>query len=111
MPVKNNNAFHGGFIMSRLLTFFEYSASKKGMSAMELRRKLGIPGYKTAWLLMQKIRRAMASSGKWLLTTMVEVDETYIGGYREGRRGRGAEGKPLSPLPLKPTVPPWDVHT
>ena len=44
---------------------------------------------------MQKIRTAMASSGKFLLTRMVEVDETYIGGHREGPRGRGAKDKTL----------------
>ena len=71
------------------------ATSKKGLSAMELHRKVGINGYKTAWLLMQKIRSAMASSGKFLLTRMVEVDETYIGGHREGPRGRGAEDKTL----------------
>lgn len=38
------------------------ATSKKGLSAMELRRKLGIQGYKTAWLLMQKIRFAPESS-------------------------------------------------
>lgn len=69
------------------------ATSKKGFSAMELRRKLGIRGYKTAWLLMQKIRTAMASSGTLQLTRMVEVDETYIGGHREGPRGRGAKDK------------------
>jgi transposase-like protein len=69
------------------------ATSKKSLSAMELRRKLGIRGYKTAWLLMQKIRSAMASSGNFLLTRMVEVDETYIGGHREGPRGRGANDK------------------
>ena len=69
--------------------------SKKGLSAMELRRKLGIKGYKTAWLLMHKIRTAMASSGKFPLNRMVEVDETYIGGRREGSRGRGAADKTL----------------
>lgn len=71
------------------------STSKKGFSAMEFQRKLGLNGYKTAWLLMQKIRTAMASSGKSLLSRMVEVDETYIGGHCEGPRGRGAQGKTL----------------
>ena len=71
------------------------ATSKKGLSAMELRRKVGIKGYKTAWLLMHKIRLSMASSGKFLLTNKVEVDETYIGGHREGPRGRGAEDKTL----------------
>ena len=71
------------------------ATSKKGLSAMELRRKVGIKGYKTAWLLMHKIRLSMSSSGKFLLTHKVEVDETYIGGHREGSRGRGAEDKTL----------------
>ena len=77
------------------LAVYLIATSKKGLSAMELRRKLGINGYKAAWLLMQKIRTAMASSGKFLLTRMVEVDEIYIGGHREGPRGRGAKDKTL----------------
>ena len=51
--------------------------------------------YKTAWLLMHKNPTAMASSGKFFLNRMVEVDETYIGGRREGSRGRGAADKTL----------------
>jgi len=77
------------------LAVYLIATSKKGLSAMELRRKVGINGYKTAWLLMQKIRKAMASSGKFPLEHVVEVDETYIGGHREGPRGRGAEDKTL----------------
>ena len=77
------------------------ATSKKSLSAMELRRKLGIHGYKTAWLLMQKIRSAMVSSGKFLLTRMVEVDETYIGGHREGPRGCGAKDKTLVALAVE----------
>lgn len=77
------------------LAVYLIATSKKGLSAMELRRKLGIKGYKTAWLLMHKIRTAMSSSGKFLLNRMVEVDETYIGGHREGSRGRGAADKTL----------------
>jgi transposase-like protein len=77
------------------LAVYLIATSKKGLSAMELRRKVGINGYKTAWLLMQKIRKAMASSGKFPLEHMGEVDETYIGGHREGPRGRGADDKTL----------------
>ena len=77
------------------MSVYLIATSKKGLSAMELRRKVGIKGYKTAWLLMHKIRLSMASSGKFLLTSKVEVDETYIGGHREGPRGRGAEDKTL----------------
>jgi transposase-like protein len=71
------------------------STSKKGLSAMELQRKLGFRSYRTAWTLLQKIRLAMASSRSFPLTGSVEVDETYIGGRRPGKRGRGAEGKAL----------------
>jgi len=69
------------------------STSKKGLSAMELQRKLGFKSYRTAWTLLQKIRSAMASSQRFPLTKAVEVDETYIGGRRPGKRGRGAEDK------------------
>jgi len=69
------------------------ATSKKGMSAMELKRKLGIKSYQTAWLLLHKIRSAMASSQMFPLTGDAEADETYVGGRRPGRRGRGAEGK------------------
>ena len=95
--VTAGTAFHKSHQPLRVLFMAVYliATSKKGLSAMELRRKLGINGYKTAWLLMQKIRTAMASSGKFLLTRMVEVDETYIGGHREGPRGRGAKDKTL----------------
>ena len=37
----------------------------------------------------------MASSQSFPLTGSVEVDETYIGGRRPGKRDRGAEGKAL----------------
>jgi len=95
--VTAGTVFHKSHQPLRVLFMAVYliATSKKGLSAMELRRKLGINGYKTAWLLMQKIRTAMASSGKFLLTRMVEVDETYIGGHREGPRGRGAKDKTL----------------
>jgi len=69
------------------------STSKKGLSAMELKRKLGIRSYQTAWLLLHKIRSAMASSQMFPLTGDAEADETFVGGRRPGKRGRGAEGK------------------
>jgi transposase-like protein len=57
-------------------------ASKKGMSARQLHRMLGVT-YKSAWFMAHRIRYAMTQeplSSK--LTGTIEVDETYIGGKR-----------------------------
>jgi len=74
---------------------FLVATSKKGISALELQRKLGINCYKTSWLLLHKIREAMVSSGNFPLKNLVEADETYVGGAAEGKAGRGAQGKSL----------------
>ena len=66
---------------------------KRGISAKQLQRDLGLPGYETAWNILQKLRAAMVSPDRSKLTGRVEVDESYIGGPQEGKRGRGAEGK------------------
>ena len=51
---------------------------KKGISAKELQRKLGV-SYQTAWTLAHKIRIAMKSSGKYPINNEVEFDETCLG--------------------------------
>jgi len=63
--------------------------SRKGMSANQIKRTLGI-SYKTAWYLCQRIRSAMKEAHPELLTGTVEIDETYVGGVQHGKRGRGA---------------------
>ncbi len=74
-------------------------SSKKGVSALQLQRNLGLGSYKTAWFMAHRIRYAMQPNGRPPLYGTVEVDETYIGGKRPGKRGRGAEGKtPVVPL-------------
>jgi transposase-like protein len=59
--------------------------AKKGMSAMQIKRTLGI-AYKTAWYLCHRIRAAMASTEKQMLHGTVEMDETYIGGIQRGHQ-------------------------
>ena len=68
---------------------------KHGISALGLQRALGIGSYHTAWEWMYRLRHAMVRPGRDRISGIVEVDETYIGGKRTGKRGRGAEGKLL----------------
>jgi len=68
---------------------------KSGVSALGLQRALGLGSYRTAWAWLHKLRRAMVRPGRDRLSGTVEVDETYVGGERPGKRGRGAAGKVL----------------
>jgi transposase-like protein len=65
--------------------------ARKGMSANQLKRTIGV-SYKTAWYLCHRIRAAMATAERPLLSGTVELDETYVGGReRGGKRGRGTD--------------------
>ncbi|MGA2893131.1 MAG: IS1595 family transposase [Xanthobacteraceae bacterium] len=78
-----------------LLAIHLMSASKKGMSAHQLHRMLGIT-YKSAWFLAHRIREAMKDGNPSPLGgegKTVQADETYYGnsskrakGYRKGHR-------------------------
>ena len=62
--------------------------SRKGMSANQLKRVLGI-SYKTAWYLCHRVRAAMKEVNPEPLDGIVEMDETYVGGKKHGRRFQG----------------------
>lgn len=67
-----------------------------GISAVQLQRQLGIARYETAWLILQKLRRAMVAPERTPLKVEVEVDETLVGGrHSERRGGRQRDGKAL----------------
>src|SRR5215211_2672184 len=63
------------------LAVYMMAESKKGVSANQLKRMLGV-SYKTAWYLCHRIRSTMKDDGAELLRGIVEADETYIGGKR-----------------------------
>lgn len=65
-------------------------ASKKGMSAAQIQRMLGVT-YKTAWFMMHRIREAMKVEPTGPLggpNKFVEADETYVGGKARNRKFR-----------------------
>lgn len=71
------------------------TSQKNGASALGLKRILGLGSYQTAWAWLHKLRRAMVRPGQERLSGVVQVDETYLGGEKPGKRGRGAGGKAL----------------
>ncbi|HEY5294514.1 MAG TPA: IS1595 family transposase [Gaiellaceae bacterium] len=78
-----------------LLAFYLLCSSKKGMSAHQLHRMLGIT-YKSAWFMAHRIRYAMEQPAfSRLLSGTVEADETYIGGKK--RRPNKKQYAPLDP--------------
>ena len=78
---------------------------KFGVSALGLKRILGLGSYQTAWTWLHKLRRAMVRPGRDLLTGRIEVDETYIGGNEEGVFGRQLKGKSLVVIALETMSP------
>jgi transposase-like protein len=76
-----------------LMAIHLMSASKKGMSAHQLHRMLGIT-YRAAWFAFHRLRYAMSTNADLFakLSGTVEVDETYIGGKRRAG-GRNRSGK------------------
>jgi transposase-like protein len=72
---------------------------KHGVSALGLKRVLGLGSYQTAWTMLHRLRRAMVRAGRARLTGVVEVDETYVGGRDAGLgRARRKRNKLKAPL-------------
>jgi transposase-like protein len=71
---------------------YQVISQKQGVSAMQLSRDLELRK-NTAWAFKRKVQEMMQSSENHALTGKIEVDETYIGGYDEGAKGRSMEGK------------------
>lgn len=86
---------------------FMVVTNKKGISSYELSRKLSLR-QKTCWLFKRKVMKAMQSSGKHPLQNSVEVDEFFVGGQEEGKKGRGNEKKQLVVIAIE--VSKFGIH-
>ncbi len=85
-------------------TFHLITCSKKGISALQLQRNLGLGSYRTAWHLAHRIREAMRCEPVAnLLRGSVQCDETFVNGKRrkgtgKHKRGRGTSNAPVVAL-------------
>ena len=82
--------------------------SRKGISALQLKRELGMGSYQSAWRMLQQISKAMEKEEyKETFEAVVEIDETYVGGKprknndhsddedNKPKRGRGTSKTPV----------------
>lgn len=85
--------------------------SRKGISALQLKRELGMGSYQSAWRMLHQIRKAMTNEEyKETFEAIVEIDETYVGGKprkenrhddndkddeNKSKRGRGTSKTPV----------------
>lgn len=83
-------------LRSWLAAVWYVTNQKHGVSALGLKRVLGLGSYQTAWTMLHRLRRAMIRPGRERLAGVVEVDETYVGGRepKTRRKGHRARRKP-----------------
>jgi len=71
---------------------FLVARHKKSISALQLQADLGLGSYRTAWLLLHKIRSVLSESTDFPLRGVVEIDESLVGRVDKGAiRGRGSD--------------------
>jgi transposase-like protein len=67
---------------------------KNGIPMRSLPRMLEIKSYKTVWTMGHKILQPLAErEANYKLAGLIELDDTYFGAPKPGKRGRGAAGK------------------
>jgi transposase-like protein len=68
-------------------------SEKQGVSASSLQRDLGLGSYRTAWLMLHKLRKAMVKVDRNKLSGEVEFDTFYLGGKTKGYKKGAYENK------------------
>ena len=104
--VTANTVFHDSHLplIKWFTATFLLCEAKKGMSAMQIKRTLwdrNKGSYKTAWYLCHRIRHAMAATEKPMLDGKLEMDETYVGGKRKGKRFQGRRDHKVCVIGIK----------
>lgn len=98
-------------------TMFLMSVTKKGFSAKEIQRQLGLKRYEPVWAMVHKLRKAMGNrDAKYTLEGMIEFDEAYFTvessevEKQKGTRGKGAVGKQNVAV-MAESIPLEDLNT
>jgi transposase-like protein len=80
VSVTAGTVLHGSHLPLKtwFLAAWLVATHRNGISARQLWLQLGLGSYKTAWLLLQKLRRAMVDPDRAPLAGLIEVDETTI---------------------------------
>lgn len=86
--ITANTIFHKSKLPLKVLFYAIWwmIAQKNGVSAKGIQKILGVGSYETAWNWLHKIRRLMNAPNRDKLSGIVEVDETYIGGCKQGKK-------------------------
>ena len=99
--VKTGTVMHSSKTDTRnwMIAIYYYMTGRKGISAMQLSKELGVQ-YRTAWHIGHRIREACKEGDDFILSKIVEMDATYIGGKEDNKHeskkhhaGRGTVGK------------------
>jgi transposase-like protein len=101
--VRTKSIFEGSKVELKkwYQAIYEISVAKKGISSIELARRIGT-SQKTAWYINHRLRQMLTETEPALLTDVVQLDETLIGGKNKNRhadkkiphsQGRSSKGK------------------
>lgn len=101
--VRTKSIFEGSMVEFRkwLLAVYEITTGKKSISSVELATRIGV-SQKTAWFMNHRIRHMLQETNPKLLSSVVALDETLIGGKNKNKhadkkiphsQGRSSKGK------------------
>lgn len=93
--LRSGTIFHSSKLPLRkwFQSMFLISQSKNQVSALELKRQLGV-SWPTAWRVKQKLMQVMVErEADRILQGDVVIDDAYLGGEHRGKAGRGSENK------------------